>query len=429
MTLAGIRHAAMADFVIARGLPSAAGAASCDDASSTIVRSLMRRIAVIAFCLDALILCGAEAPAQSVCPGDCDADETITSAELGLAIRAAFDPAGAECDAADLDGDGAVTAAELLRIRIAMVAPPVGCGAEIPHSTWITLAPLAGGARQEVGVAALDGRVYVIGGFGATGNGSAAVELYDVASGQWQSAASLPAERNHVGVAALGDRVYVAGGFIGSGFTPAREVYRYDPAQNAWSAVADLPGARGALALAELGGKLYATGGSGASGSVAEHAAYDPASDTWTALAFLPSPRNHLAAVTLGQFIYVIGGRRDGAGTLNTGELDRYDPGTDAWTVLAPMPTARSGHAAAVIEGRIAVMGGEVDAANPPTHVFDAVELYDPGRNTWVGLAPMPIPRHGIGAATVGDLIYVPGGATSAGFGATDHSDALRIDF
>jgi hypothetical protein len=39
----------------------------------------------------------------------------------------------------------------------------------------------------------------------------------------------------------------------------------------------------------------------------------------------------------------------------------------------------------------------------------------------------MPVPRHGIGAAAVGDLFYVPGGATSAGFGATAHHDALRI--
>ena len=31
----------------------------------------------------------------------------------------------------------------------------------------------------------------------------------------------------------------------------------------------------------------------------------------------------------------------------------------------------------------------------------------------------MPIPRHGIGAAVLGDRIYVPGGATVQGFGVT----------
>ena len=31
----------------------------------------------------------------------------------------------------------------------------------------------------------------------------------------------------------------------------------------------------------------------------------------------------------------------------------------------------------------------------------------------------MPSPRHGIGAAVVGDRIFVPGGATVQGFGAS----------
>ena len=41
----------------------------------------------------------------------------------------------------------------------------------------------------------------------------------------------------------------------------------------------------------------------------------------------------------------------------------------------------------------------------------------------------MPVPRHGIGAVTVGELLYVPGGAIQAGFGATAHHDALRISW
>ena len=91
------------------------------------------------------------------------------------------------------------------------------------------------------------------------------------------------------------------------------------------------------------------------------------------------------------------------------------------------MPTPRSGLAAAVIGGRIVVIGGEVNFDNPPNNVFVEVEVYDPASGMWSSLEPMAVPRHGIGAATVGDLIYVPGGATRAGFFATDYSDALRI--
>ena len=418
----------------------------------------------------ALMLVAGGALAQPPCPGDCDGDRATSSDDLALALRAAFSTAPVDCAAADLNGDGMVTAAELLRVRIAIAAPPAGCTVAptatatatstntlsfgsptptstmatvltatptpsaslppgTPRSTWIALTPLPGGPRQEVGVAALDRRVYVIGGFTDTGGGSAVVEVYDTTANGWDRMANLPAQRNHVGAAAVSGNVYVVGGFVGSGFTPASDVYRYDPSADQWEPVAALPEPRGALAVAELGGKLYASGGSGPGGSVTTHTVYDPGANTWAELAALPNPRNHLAAVALGSALYVIGGRHDGSGSVNTDELDRYDPDADRWTMLAPMPTARSGIAAAVLAGRIVVMGGEVNLANPPTYVFPQVEIYEPSSNTWTAIDPMAVPRHGIGAATVGDLIYVPGGAKHAGFDATAESDALQIFF
>jgi len=416
------------------------------------------RAAIIVLAALARALVDAPVGAQPPCPGDCDGDSATSVDDFDLALRAVFATASVACAAADLDGNGVVTAAELLRIRGAIAAPPPGCSLApatatasatstntlafgsptptatpsppgTPRSTWIALTPLPGGARQEVGVAVLDERVYVIGGFTDIGGGSAAVELYDTAANSWSEAADLPAQRNHVGAAGLAGRVYVVGGFVGSGFTPATDVYRYDPAANQWMSVAPLPAARGALALGALDGKLYASGGSGPGGSLTTHSVYDPATNMWTELAPLPSPRNHLAAVALGSALYVIGGRHDGSGNVNTAELDRYDPAANEWTMLAPMPTARSGIAAAVLAGRIVVMGGEVNLDNPPTYVFPQVEIYDPGSNTWTAIDPMAVPRHGIGAAPVGDLIYVPGGAKHAGFDATAESDALRVLF
>jgi N-acetylneuraminic acid mutarotase len=252
--------------------------------------------------------------------------------------------------------------------------------------------------------------------------------VYDTGANQWDRVADLPSGRNHIGTAALDGAVYVVGGFIGNGFTPARDVYRYDPGADEWSTVASLPEARGALAVVALDGRLYASGGSGPIESVRQHAVYDPGTNVWTPLAQMPAPgRNHLAAVALDGYVYVVGGRSDGGGNVNSAQLDRYDPDTNTWQPLASMPTARSGHAAAVLAGRIVVMGGEVNPANPPDQVFTEVEAYDPATNTWVSLDPMADPRHGIGAVTVGDLIYVPGGATRAGFGATDAADALRV--
>src|SRR5262249_7921396 len=55
---------------------------------------------------------------------------------------------------------------------------------------WSTVAPLQV-SRQEVGVAALDGKVYVIGGT-ASASRISSVEIYDPAANTWTFAASLP---------------------------------------------------------------------------------------------------------------------------------------------------------------------------------------------------------------------------------------------
>jgi N-acetylneuraminic acid mutarotase len=395
------------------------------------------------------------AGAECVCAGDCNSDCHTTEEEIDRTLGAIFDTqAFGACPAADADRSGTVGAADLVLVLIGVVEPPPECSGTppvptptatsptvpgatgtptrtatpvppgTPRSEWITLAPLAAGPRQELGVALLGETVYAIGGFGGEGR----VEAYDVGTNQWRRVADLPAARNHVGAAALGGLVYSVGGFAGIGFTPTRDVYRYGPGAEEWETVAPLPTARGALAVATLGGALHAIGGSGAGGSVARHDCYIPETNSWMELAPLPSARNHLAASVVGGMLYVIGGRRDGAGNVNTAELDRYDAAADRWEVLAPMPTARSGLAAAVLDGRLVVLGGEVNSADP-LGVFPQVEVYDPETRRWTSLDAMAVPRHGTGAASAGGLIYVPGGATRAGFGATAHHDALRISW
>jgi N-acetylneuraminic acid mutarotase len=110
--------------------------------------------------------------------------------------------------------------------------------------------------RTEVGAAALDGRIYVVGGLTADGAGSAAVDVYDAASDSWRSAAPLPRPLHHVAVAAAAGRVFAVGGFADLQFTPVATLYAYDPAADAWERRADLPAARGARRAAALGDPL-----------------------------------------------------------------------------------------------------------------------------------------------------------------------------
>jgi N-acetylneuraminic acid mutarotase len=366
------------------------------------------------------------APAQCACPGDCGADCVIGEDDLRAAVHAIFDPSAfAACSAADADGSGSVTAADIVRITLAILEPPEGC-MRAPASIWTTLAPLPGGGRQELGAALVGDEIYVVGGLDEQQRGSRRVDVYDTTSNTWRSAANLPQAQHHIGVASLDGRVYSVGGFSGGSFNPTAAVYRYDPQQDEWSPLAPLPRARGALAVAVVDGLLYATGGTAVGvSSVTDHTVYDPETNEWTPLAPLPSPRNHLAAAAIDGLLYVVGGREGGA-FASSKELNRYDPATNEWETLAPMPTERSGLGATVLNGRLVVMGGEAND-DDPNLVYPQVEAYDPATNRWISLDPMPVPRHGIWIVTAGNRIHVPGGATVAGFEATDHHDALEV--
>jgi hypothetical protein len=74
--------------------------------------------------------------------------------------------------------------------------------------------------------------------------------------------------------------------------------------------------------------------------------------------------------------------------------------------------------------GRLFTFGGEGNPADPQG-IFPQVEVYDPASDRWSGLPDLPTPRHGMGAAVSGEQIYVPGGATVAGFRASDANEAL----
>jgi hypothetical protein len=57
-------------------------------------------------------------------------------------------------------------------------------------------------------------------------------------------------------------------------------------------------------------------------------------------------------------------------------------------------------------------MGGEGS-----NRVFGQNEAYDPASDTWEQYAPMPTPRHGLGAVAIGDFIHVAGGGPVMGGG------------
>jgi N-acetylneuraminic acid mutarotase len=275
---------------------------------------------------------------------------------------------------------------------------------------WTVMAAMPA-PRQEVAVAALGDRVWVIGGFGGASEPVDTVQTFNPAENAWETRAPLPVAVHHAAAAVVGDRLFVIGGFTGGRvrWTAVDTVYEFLPARERWEARAAMPTPRGALAVTVLGGRVHALGGSGEGVSNA-HEVYDPVANRWTTANAMPTKRDHLAAVAFGNRVWALGGRTSFLGD-QFANVEVYDPATDSWRTGTPLPVGRGGLAATTLGDRILVFGGEA-----PLRIFSATEMYEVAGDRWIAKEPMRTPRHGIGAAVIGGRVYIPGGGTEPGF-------------
>ncbi len=292
---------------------------------------------------------------------------------------------------------------------------------------WTAAPAVGGGAVQETAAVALDGKIYVLGGFDAAAGIVDTVRVFDTATCAWGDGPPLPRRVHHANAAVVDGTIYVLGAMV-EGFAAIADAWAWNPMTDAgWIARASMPAGtqRGSAVTGAIGGTIYLAGGL-RTGAVAEVSSYTPATDTWnTNLPPLPQSNDHGCGGVAGGKLYVTGGRM---GTLSSRSsmVFEYTPG-GAWVTRAPMPTARGGTACGVIADRhIVVLGGE---GNPgaQTGVFSEVEVYDAAMDRWTAAEPMVTPRHGMGAAVWNDALHVPGGATRQAFGAVDTHEVFRL--
>jgi len=310
-----------------------------------------------------------------------------------------------------------LTAPQIAQRRTESPAPPGRPGRWEPRASL----PLP---RSEMAWAvAMEGRMHLVGGYGEGRVDRAYHHVYDPAADRWTTAAPLPRGANHVAVAADGPFLYALGGFTLQNRRADDGCFVWDSRTDRWRAIAPLPRPRGAASAVVRDGHIHLIGGAGdppdERASVAWHEVYFPPTDKWERRRPIPAGRDHAGAVAWGGDIHVIGGRFNTFQD-NTGLHHVYVAGRDQWERRAPMPTARSGHGLAILAGRFFAMGGE---GRDITHgasidsVYGQVESYDPATDTWQSHAPTPTPRHGLGAAAIGDWIYVAGGGPVVGGG------------
>jgi N-acetylneuraminic acid mutarotase len=311
-------------------------------------------------------------------------------------------------------------------------------GTAFSQARWTKQAPFPEPDEELYGVTA-GGKIYVIGGFGS-GKARGVVFEYDPAADRWTKKKPMARPVHHQAMVEYRGKIYVFGGFVapssGGGWEPVDNAWEYDPVADTWKALWAMPGKRGSAVAAEVDGKIYVIGGAttvegskdvaingqGPARVLTTTEVYDPATNSWQSRAPMALGRNHAFAGAVGGKIYVIGGRTAHAFvavSANTDIVEEYDPATNMWSGLkAKMPTARSGGGWGTLGGKIYVAGGEV-ATPDLVGAFRAVEVYEPATNAWTKLPPMPMPRHGVAGAILGNRFHlVSGMITSAAAGA-----------
>ncbi|KAI9171816.1 Kelch-like protein terF [Paramyrothecium foliicola] len=337
-----------------------------------------------------------------------------------------------------------------LRLRALVVLGWASIAASLTQGlgTWKSLAPITIAPRQEHATVALSSsKLAIIGGIiphGEWFNTTALVQLYDIPSNKWSSAASAPLELNHPNAAVVNGNIYLLGGLAETpegAWEAVPDSWVYEPATETWTRLPSMPQgtARGSATLAVHGHLIILAGGmrklvpvpGGEQDTVDLVSIFDTKSNSWIAApkaaARLPAPRDHSAGAVVDGTFYVLGGRNRGQRnvTATVFALDLSNLRKGWQTRPSKLPTPRGGLAAGAVGKLIYTFGGEGNPAEGSQGIFNEVEVYNTKTDSWKKLQPMAVPRHGTAAVGIGKRVYIPGGGTAQGGSPVSVMDAF----
>jgi hypothetical protein len=301
-----------------------------------------------------------------------------------------------------------------------LVIPVSGTTAE---NTWTTKAPMHQ-ARCGLGVIAIEGKVYAIGGTTSADsfieNVMGTTEQYDPTTDVWIYKASMPTQRAFFAITSYQNKIYCIGGAVGmnllderSGFysiIDSNKVEVYDTLKDTWATKAPMPTSGGIdISAQEINGKIYVTGNT-------YMLVYDPINDSWINTGSKPMPRysavvdNKIIATNVHDVLLPPTSPYYG-GSYPAQQVTIYDPEKNNLTQGKDGPVGIGGTAVGSTTGekapeRVYVLG--VTSQKVPH--LSVNQAYDPKTDTWSEAKSTPTLRMDFGVAVVNDTIYAVGG-------------------
>ncbi|XP_078417173.1 actin-binding protein IPP isoform X3 [Cetorhinus maximus] len=262
---------------------------------------------------------------------------------------------------------------------------------------WTTVSSLHQ-ARSGLGVAVLEGMIYVIGGESDSMIFDCA-ERYDPVTKQWAAVASMNSPRCGLAVCACHAAIYALGGWVGADIGKTME--RFDPSDNKWEVIGNMVVPRYFFGCCEMQGLIYIVGGLSDSGSELRSAEmFNPITKRWTTLDDMKTKRAYVGVAALNDCVYAVGGWNETQNALRTAE--KYSLQEEKWFEVSPMKMARAGVSVIAVNGLLYAVGGRTsgrDSSAPVT--LDSVEVYDPHTDTWMEIGNMITSRCDGGVAVL----------------------------
>jgi WD40 repeat protein len=310
--------------------------------------------------------------------GGSDGQTALLTSEL-------YDPATGEWTATgNVSAPFVVATATLLPNGKVLV---VGGGASVVQlydpatESWSVTGNLHQARRFHTATLLPNGNVLVAGGSTNASASIGSAEIYDPATGMWTVTGNLGTKRSgHTATLLPDGTVLIAGGSFfepppTSDDGPLASCELYDPATGSWDTTGSLHSPRDSHTATLLpNGKVLVACGYDVN-PLGSAELYDPATGFWEITGNLTAERpNDTATLLPSGKVLVTGGSAFSSQTTHFGAIaELYDPATGTWSLGTEMRRARAFHTATLLpNGHVLVAGGEV---GPP---LSSAEIYDP---------------------------------------------------